>query len=137
MNKKNFIAENVTITECYYPEFIGKTANITQISFGDNGNIIFCTDIPNPDAGFSVLWVDGISGEPYVMYVDQKVSWEQERTDKNDNNDGFHFGIYTYEVPIEEVDTDNMLNNEVINVEWFKTEKKRDRIYKSKPYKNL
>ena len=60
------------------------------------------------------------------MEVDLKVHWYQERIDNKDENDGFLFGIYTYDVPEEDMDTDNMFNNDIVNVQWFKTEKERD-----------
>ena len=60
------------------------------------------------------------------MEVDLKVHWHQERIDNKDDNDGLLFGIYTYDVPEEDIDTDNMFNNDIVDVQWFKSEKERD-----------
>lgn len=60
------------------------------------------------------------------MLVDVKVHWNQERVDNKDNNNGLLFGIYTYDIPDEDIDTDNMFNNDIVNVQWFETEKERN-----------
>ncbi len=54
------LIKDVVITDCYHGEYVGKTANIIEIGFGELGNMRFCTDIPNPEAEFSFLWVDNI-----------------------------------------------------------------------------
>lgn len=56
------------------------------------------------------------------------VNYEQERTDKHDDNNGLLYGIYYYDVPEEDYDTDNMFNNEIVHVEWYKTEEERNKI---------
>lgn len=73
--------------------------------------------------------------EPTTVPIYLSVSWRDECDDKNDNNNGKEYGIYTYEVPIEDVDTEDMYNNEIVDVEWFKTEKKRDKVLSKKPNK--
>jgi hypothetical protein len=65
------------------------------------------------------------------MLVDAKVHWYQERVDNKNQNDGLLFGIYTYDVPDEDINTDDMFNNDIVNVEWFKTEKERDNNIKN------
>ena len=50
------------------------------------------------------------------MNVDLKVDWRKERADENDNNNGKYWGIYTYNVPKDELDTDEMFNNSIDNV---------------------
>ena len=54
------------------------------------------------------------------------VHYNQERTSKEDNNNGLLYGIYYYNVPVEDLGTDNIFNNEIVNVEWFETEIERD-----------
>lgn len=46
---------------------------------------------------------------------------------EGDYNDGKEFGIYTHEVLTADVNTDQMYNDaDIVNVQWFKTEAKRD-----------
>lgn len=54
------------------------------------------------------------------------VHYEQERIDKEDNNDGLLYGIYYYNISVEDLHTDNAFNSDVVNVEWFETESERD-----------
>ena len=54
------------------------------------------------------------------------VHYEQERIFKEDNNNGLLYGIYYYDIPLEDLGTDNIYNNEIVNVEWFETERERD-----------
>ncbi len=60
------------------------------------------------------------------MIVKLAVHYEQERAFKNGNNNGLLYGIYYYDVPTEDFDTDNMFNNDVVHVEWYKTENERN-----------
>ena len=62
------------------------------------------------------------------MIVKLAVHYEQQRVDKHDDNNGLLYGIYHYDVPKEDYDTDNMFTNEIVHVEWYKTEKERDKI---------
>ena len=54
------------------------------------------------------------------------VHYEQERIDKKDNNNGLLYGIYYYNISVEDLNTDNAFNNDVVNVEWFETESERN-----------
>jgi len=54
------------------------------------------------------------------------VHYEQERIDKEDNNNGLLYGIYYYNISVEDLNTDNAFNSDVVNVEWFETESERD-----------
>ena len=67
-------------------------------------------------------------------YVDLKVHWKKEMHKSDGDNEGKHFGIYTYEVPLDEVGTDNQFNNDISHVEWFETEAERDKEFNDKPY---
>tara|TARA_Y100001938_G_scaffold145574_1_gene222542 strand:+ start:1412 stop:1612 length:201 start_codon:yes stop_codon:yes gene_type:complete len=60
------------------------------------------------------------------MIIKNSVHYEQQRTCRNDNNNGFLYGIYYYDVPSEDLNTDNIYNNNIVRVEWYKTEKERD-----------
>ncbi len=60
------------------------------------------------------------------MIVKLAVHYEQQRTDKKDNNNGLLYGIYYYDVPKEHLDTDNMFNNDIVHVEWYKTKSERN-----------
>jgi len=64
------------------------------------------------------------------MIVKLAVHYEQQRTNKLDNNNGLLYGIYYYNVPKEDLDTDNMFNNDVVHVEWYKTELERNKQIK-------
>ncbi len=64
------------------------------------------------------------------MTVKLAVHYEQQRTNKLDNNNGLLYGIYYYNVPKEDLDTDNMFNNDVVHVEWYKTELERNKQIK-------
>jgi hypothetical protein len=68
------------------------------------------------------------------MLVDLLVDWKQQRVDETDNNDGKHFGIYTFDVPEEEIDTDDMFNNDLVGVQWFETRKEQELNYREEPY---
>jgi len=54
------------------------------------------------------------------------VHYEQERIDEKDNNDGLLYGIYYYNISVEDLNTDNAFNSDVVNVEWFEFEWERD-----------
>ena len=41
------------------------------------------------------------------MIIKLAVHYEQERTDKKDNNNGLLYGIYYYDVPKKDLNTDN------------------------------
>jgi hypothetical protein len=60
------------------------------------------------------------------MIVKIAVHYDQQRTSKNDNNNGLLYGIYYYDVPQEDFDTENMFNNDIVHVQWYKTEKERN-----------
>ena len=60
------------------------------------------------------------------MIVLLPVHYEQERISEDDNNNGLLYGIYYYDVPVKDLGTDNVYNNEIVNVEWFETEQERD-----------
>jgi len=64
------------------------------------------------------------------MIVKLAVHYEQQRTNKLDNNNGLLYGIYYYNVSKEDLDTDNMFNNDVVHVEWYKTELERNKQIK-------
>ena len=64
------------------------------------------------------------------MTVKLAVHYEQQRTNKLDNNNGLLYGIYYYNVPKEDLDTDNMFNNDVVHVEWYKTKLERNKQLK-------
>ena len=66
------------------------------------------------------------------MTVKLAVHYEQERTDKRDNNNGLLYGIYYYDVPKEDLNTDEIYNNDIVHVEWFKTESDRNKQFKTK-----
>ena len=59
-----------------------------------------------------------------------RVEWESERADNNDDNNGFEYGIYTFDVIHSEYDAEAGLGAyDIINAEWYKTELERDNIY--------
>lgn len=60
------------------------------------------------------------------LIIKLPVNYEQERINKEDNNKGFLYGVYYYNVPVEDLNSDNIFNNDIINVEWFKTEEERN-----------
>ena len=60
------------------------------------------------------------------MIVKKAVHYDQQRTSKNDNNNGLLYGIYYYDVPQEDFDTENMFNNDIVHVQWYKTENERN-----------
>ena len=60
------------------------------------------------------------------MIVKIAVHYDQQRTSKNDNNNGLLYGIYYYDVSQEDLDTDNMFNNDIVHVQWYKTENERN-----------
>ena len=60
------------------------------------------------------------------MIVKIAVHYDQQRTSKNDNNNGLLYGIYYYDVPQEDFDTENMFNNDIVHVQWYKTENERN-----------
>ena len=60
------------------------------------------------------------------MIVKIAVHYDQQRTSKNDNNNGLLYGIYYYDVPQEDLDTDNIYNNDIVHVQWYKTENERN-----------
>jgi len=37
------------------------------------------------------------------------------------------YGIYHYDIPKNDLDTDNMFNNDVVHVEWYKTKLQRNK----------
>ena len=61
------------------------------------------------------------------MIVKLAVHYEQQRTNKLDNNKGLLYGIYYYNVPKEDLDTDNMFNYDIVHVEWYKTKLERNK----------
>ncbi len=65
------------------------------------------------------------------MIIKLAVHYEQQRTDKKDNNNGLLYGIYYYDVPKEHVNTDNMYNNDIVHVEWYKTKLERNKYLES------
>ena len=60
------------------------------------------------------------------MIVKIAVHYDQQRTSKNDNNNGLLYGIYYYDVSQEDLDTDNIYNNDIVHVQWYKTENERN-----------
>ena len=64
------------------------------------------------------------------MIVKLAFNYEQERTDKKDNNNGLLHGIYHYDVPKKDLDTDDMFNNDIVHVEWYKTKLERNKQLK-------
>ena len=60
------------------------------------------------------------------MIVKIAVHYDQQRTSKNDNNNGLLYGIYYYDVSPGDYDTDNIYNNDIVHVEWYKTENERN-----------
>ena len=60
------------------------------------------------------------------MIVKIAVHYDQQRTSKNDNNNGLLYGIYYYDVPPEDLDTDNIYNNDIVHAQWYKTENERN-----------
>ena len=60
------------------------------------------------------------------VLVKLAVHYEQERTDKKDNNNGLLYGIYYFDVPKTDIDTDQMFNNNIVHVEWYKTKSERN-----------
>lgn len=64
------------------------------------------------------------------MIIKLAVHYEQERTDKKDNNNGLLYGIYYYDVPKKDLNTDNMFNNDITHVEWYKTKLERNKQLK-------
>jgi hypothetical protein len=61
------------------------------------------------------------------MIVKLAVHYEQQRTNKLDNNNGLLYGIYYYDVPKEDLDTDNMFNYDIVHVKWYKTKLERNK----------
>ena len=61
------------------------------------------------------------------MIVKLAVHYEQERTNKKDNNNGLLYGIYHYDIPKNDLDTDNMFNYDIVHVEWYKTKLERNK----------
>ena len=56
-----------------------------------------------------------------------KVNWFSERADNNDDNNGYHHGIYTFKCTLDEFDPEAGYGSyDVLNVEWYKTESERD-----------
>jgi hypothetical protein len=66
------------------------------------------------------------------MIVKLAVHYEQQRTNKKDNNNGLLYGIYHYDIPKKDLDTDNMFNNDIVHVEWYKTKLERNKQLKNK-----
>ena len=64
------------------------------------------------------------------MIVKLAVHYEQQRTNKLDNNNGLLYGIYHYDIPKEDLDTDNMFNHDVVYVKWYKTKLERNKQLK-------
>jgi hypothetical protein len=62
------------------------------------------------------------------MEVKLAVHFKQERINPEDNNNGLLWGIYYYDIPKIDIDTDNMYNNDIVNVEWYASKKERDQI---------
>jgi hypothetical protein len=61
-----------------------------------------------------------------------KVDWRVERPDDKDDNNGLYYGIYGFECSEEEFDPELGYGAYDINyVEWFKTEKQRDKEFKT------
>jgi hypothetical protein len=64
------------------------------------------------------------------MTIKLAVHYEQERIDNKDNNNGLLYGIYYYDVPKKDLNTDNMFNNDITHVEWYKTKLERNKQLK-------
>ena len=47
------------------------------------------------------------------MIVKIAVHYDQQRTSKNDNNNGLLYGIYYYDVPQEDFDTENVNTHQI------------------------
>jgi len=60
------------------------------------------------------------------VLVKLAVHYEQQRTNKLDNNKGLVYGIYYFDVPKTDIDTDQMFNHDIVHVEWYKTELERN-----------
>jgi len=64
--------------------------------------------------------------------IKAKVYWLNERPDERDDNEGKHFGIYTFNCSIEEYDPEAGLGSyDVLEAFWFETEEERDIEYAS------
>ena len=48
------------------------------------------------------------------MEVKLAVHYKQERINPEDNNNGLLWGIYYYDIPKIDIDTDNMYNNDIV-----------------------
>lgn len=63
------------------------------------------------------------------MNMQCKVQWSSERANDDDNNNGYEYGIYTFDVKQSDYNPEIGLGGyNVINVEWYKTETERDNI---------
>jgi hypothetical protein len=54
------------------------------------------------------------------------VHYHQQRIDKEDNNKGLLYGIYYFDIPVEDLNTDHMFDHDIIHVDWYKTKKERN-----------
>jgi hypothetical protein len=59
-----------------------------------------------------------------------RVHWFQERANENDDNNGYHFGIYTFDCTEADFDVEAGYGSyDVLDAEWFKTEAERDNVF--------
>ncbi len=54
------------------------------------------------------------------------VHYHQQRIDKEDNNNGLLYGIYYFDIPVEDLNTDHMFDHDIIHIEWYKTKEERN-----------
>ena len=59
-----------------------------------------------------------------------KVHWFQERVDVKDDNNGYHWGIYTYDCTEDDYEPEAGYGSyDILDVEWFKTKAEREMAF--------
>jgi len=69
--------------------------------------------------------------------VKRKVNYMDEQSIKGYNNNGKIYGIYYYDVPNEDVGTDDQFNSNILEVEWYESETERDKMFFLDDFKSL
>ena len=56
-----------------------------------------------------------------------QVDWRSERVNDNDNNNGFYYGIYTFDCLEKDFDSEAGFGSySILDAQWYKTEQERD-----------
>jgi hypothetical protein len=66
--------------------------------------------------------------------IKRKVNYMKEQSINGCDNNGKIYGIYYYEVHDDDVDTEDQFNSDIIHVEWFEKESKRNEMFMSTIY---